>query len=58
MNRNYYNFWTKRYIKDGLRFIKLVIGIGLSVSLGVYLNLPIGIMFFGWVLVETLQEKE
>lgn len=55
---NFYNFWAKRFINDGLRFIKIIIGIGLSVSFAVSLNLPIGIMFFGWTLVEALQEKK
>ena len=55
---NFYNFWAKRIINDGLRYIKTIIGIGLSVSFAVSLNLPIGIMFFGWVLVETLLEKK
>lgn len=55
---NFYNFWAKRFINDGLRFIKIIIGIGLSVSFTVSLNLPIGILFFGWTLVEALQEKK
>jgi len=55
---NFYKFWAKRIVDDALRFIKIIIGIGLSVSLAVSLNLPIGIMFFGWVLVEALQEKK
>lgn len=54
---NFYNFWAKRFVNDGLRFIKIIIGIGLSVSFGISLNLPIGILFFSWVLVEALQEK-
>ena len=54
---NYHNYWAKRYIKDGLRFIKLVIGLGLSVAFGMK-SLPIGILFFGWVLVEALIEKK
>jgi len=54
---NYYKSWTKRFINDGLRYIKIIIGIGLSFSFALSLNLPIGIMFFGWVLVEALQEK-
>lgn len=55
---NFYKFWAKRIVDDALRFIKIIIGIGLSVSFAVSLNLPIGIMFFGWVLIETLQEKK
>jgi len=55
---NFYKFWAKRIVDDTLRFIKIIIGIGLSVSFAVSLNLPIGIMFFGWVLVEALQEKK
>ena len=55
---NFYKFWAKRIVDDALRFIKIIIGIGLPVSFAVSLNLPIGIMFFGWVLVEALQEKK
>jgi hypothetical protein len=55
---NFYNFWAKRIINDALRFIKIILGIGLSVSFAISLNLPIAILFFGWVLVEALQEKK
>ena len=55
--KNYFNYWYKRTIKDGLKAMKLVIGLGLSVSFGYSVNLPIGIMFFGWVLIESLIEK-
>jgi len=55
--KNYYKYWADRYVKDGLRFIKTIIGIGLSVSFGIQ-SFPIGVMFFGWVLVETLIEKK
>lgn len=55
---NFYNFWAKRFINDGIRFIKIIIGIGLAFSFYVSLNLPIAILFFLWVLVETLQEKK
>lgn len=55
---NFYNYWAKRFVNDGLRFIKIIIGIGLSVAFYVSLNFPIAVMFFGWVLVEALQEKK
>jgi len=55
--RNYYEYWSKRFIKDGLKAMKIVIGIGLSFSLGYSVNLPIGILFFSWVLIETLIDK-
>jgi hypothetical protein len=55
--RNYYEYWYKRFLKDGLKAIKVVIGLGLSVSLGYSVNLPVGILFFGWVLIESLIEK-
>ena len=55
--RNYYDYWYKRFLKDGLKAMKIVIGIGLSFSLGYSVNLPVGILFFGWVLVETLIDK-
>jgi hypothetical protein len=55
--RNYYEYWAKRFIKDGLKAIKIVIGLGLVVALGYSVNLPTAILFFGWVLVETLIEK-
>lgn len=56
--RNYFSYWYKRTIKDGLKAIKYVIGIGLSAALMDSVNIIIGIMFFGWVLVESLIEKE
>ena len=55
--RPYFDYWYKRTIKDGLKAMKLVIGLVLSVSFGYSVNLPIGIMFFGWVLIESLIEK-
>lgn len=58
MSNNYYKFWTKKILNDGFRFIKIVIGIGLSFCFAKYLNLVTGILFFGWVLVESLKEKE
>jgi hypothetical protein len=56
--RNYYNYWANRIIKNGLRSIKIVIGLGLSLSFGVYLNPIIGILFFGWVFIESLIENK
>lgn len=55
---SYYNFWSKRIVKDSLRYIKLVLGIGLSVSFYISLNLPIAFLFMCWVLVDTLKDKE
>lgn len=55
--RNYFNYWAKRYIKDGLKAIKLTIGLSIAVSLWYSVNLPIGIMFFGWVLIESLLDR-
>jgi hypothetical protein len=55
--RNYFDYWYKRTLKDGLKAIKLVIGLGLAVSFGYTLNLPIGILFFSWVLIESLIER-
>jgi hypothetical protein len=55
--RNYFDYWYKRTIKDGLKAIKTVIGLGLSVALGYSINLPIGILFFSWVFIETLIDR-
>ena len=55
--KNYFSYWYKRTIKDGLKAIKTVIGLGLAVGLGYEVGLEIGIMFFGWVLVESLIER-
>ena len=55
--KSYYEFWAKRFMKDGLKAIKLIIGLGLAFSFGYSVNLPIGILFFGWVLVESLLDK-
>lgn len=55
--RNYFGYWYKRTIKDGLRAMKIVIGLGLTFAFANEISLPVGILFFGWVLVETLIEK-
>lgn len=56
--KNYYSYWYKRTINDGLRAIKIVIGLALSVSLGYWVNVLIGGLFFSWLLLETLIEKK
>ena len=58
MNNNFYSHWGKKFMKDGFRFMKIVIGIGLSACFAVSLNLPTGLLFLGWVLVDSLYEKE
>jgi hypothetical protein len=55
--RNHFDYWYKRFIKDGLKAIKLVIGLGLSAGIAFELSLPIGIMFFAWVLIESLIDR-
>ena len=55
--RNYFDYWYKRTLKDGFKAIKTVIGLGLAVGLGYEISLPIGIMFFSWVLIEALIER-
>jgi hypothetical protein len=55
--KNYYEYWYKRFIKDGLKASKTIIGLGLAVGLGYSVNLPIGILFFLWVLVEALIDR-
>ena len=56
--KNYYRYWADRYVKDGLRFIKLIIGLGLTVVFALKINLVAGALFFGWNLVEALIEKK
>jgi hypothetical protein len=55
--QNHYEYWYKRIIKDGLKSCKLVIGLGLSVAFGYSVNIPIGILFFGWVFTDSLINK-
>jgi hypothetical protein len=55
--QNHYEHWYQRFIKDGLKASKIVIGLGLSVALGYSVNVPIGILFFGWVLTDSLIDK-
>ena len=57
MKENYFNYWYKRFIKDGLKACKTIIGLGLAFGLGYEINLPIGILFFMWVLVEALIDR-
>lgn len=58
MKQSYYSFWVKRYVKDGLRFMKLAVGMGLAFALGDKLGFGYGLLVFGYVLIEALQEKE
>ncbi len=55
--KNYYEHWAKRFITDGLKACKTIIGLGLAFELGYSVSLPIGILFFSWVLVESLLDK-
>lgn len=55
--RNYFDYWYKRTIKDGLKAMKLIVGVGLSFVFGHEVNLILGILFFMWVLLESLIEK-
>ena len=55
--RNYYEYWSKRFIKDGLKSIKLILGLGITFLLADAINLPISILFFGYVLTDTLINK-
>jgi hypothetical protein len=55
--KNYYEYWSKRFIKDGLKACKIIIGLGLAFGLGYSVSLPIGVLFFGWVLIEALIDK-
>jgi hypothetical protein len=57
MKENYFNYWYKKFIKDGLKACKTIIGLGIAVGLWYSVNLPIGIMFFGWVLIEALIDR-
>lgn len=55
--RNDLNYWYKRYIKDGLKAMKLVVGLGISVVLANSVNFPLAILFFAFVLLESLIER-
>ena len=55
--RNYFDYWYKRTIKDGLKAIKLVIGLGLAASIAFEINLVVGIMVFSWVLIDSLIDR-
>jgi Na+-transporting NADH:ubiquinone oxidoreductase subunit NqrE len=57
MKENYFNFWYKRLIKDGLKSIKTIIGLGIAVGVWYSVNLPLGIMVFGYVLVDALIDR-
>ena len=58
MKQNYYSFWAKRYVKDGLRAMKLIMGMGIAFAIGDKLGFGYGLMIMGYVLIEALQEKE
>ena len=54
---NYFNDWSKRFIGDGLRSIKLVLGLALSFIFAQQ-NFILGLIFFAWVVVESFLDKK
>jgi hypothetical protein len=54
---NYLTHWYKTIIRNGLKTIKLVLGLGISFGVGTSVNLILGILIFGWVLVDSLITK-
>ena len=57
MKDNYFNYWYKRLIKDSLKAIKTVIGLGIATGVWYSVNLPLGIMVLGYVLVDALIDR-
>jgi hypothetical protein len=57
MKKSYYEFWAKRFIKDGLKAIKIVIGISIAFGIGDLVHIGLGILFFGFILVESLIDR-
>jgi len=57
MKDNYFDYCYKRLVKDGLRAIKTVIGLSIAVSVWYSVNLPLGIMVLGYVLVGALIDR-
>jgi hypothetical protein len=55
--KNYYQYWYKKFIKQGLKQMKLVVGLGISFVLGDQ-NLVLGILFLMFVLLEALIESD
>jgi hypothetical protein len=55
--KNYYQYWYKKFIKQGLKAMKLVVGLGISFVLGDQ-NLVLGILFLMFVLLEALIERD
>lgn len=54
---NYFNYWYKRFLTDGFKSIKLVLGIAISYAVAFEINFIIGLMISAWVFVDTLIEK-
>lgn len=54
---NYFSYWYKKIIKNGLKSIKIVLGLGISVAVASSVNLIIGVLIFGWVLVDSMINK-
>ena len=51
---NYFTHWYKTIIRNGLKSIKLVLGLGISVATAASVSPIIGVLIFGWVLVDSL----
>jgi len=54
---NYFSYWYKKIITNGLKSIKLVLGLGISVAVASSVNFIIGILIFAWVLVDSMIDK-
>lgn len=55
--RNYFDYWYKRTLKDGLKSMRTVVGLGLSVTLGFLVHIVVGILVFVYVLLDTLVDR-
>jgi hypothetical protein len=57
MSDNHDGHWVRRFLGDGIKSIKAVIGIGLAFALGLGEPL-VGVLFLAWVLADYTLDRE
>jgi len=56
--KNYLQYWTSRFIKDGLRQIKFVTGLGISFIVANEIHFILGLFTLIYVTVDYVLQNE
>ena len=54
---NHFQYWSRRFLTDGLKAIKVILGLGIAFILGLLVSKILGILCLAWVFVDSLIQK-